>query len=123
MNKLPITFLRLEGLALLFAAVAVYASYDFSWLAFGLLLLVPDVSMVGYVHGTKLGAIVYNIGHSIVLPLTLSVSYLLISDAPSLLLQLSLIWFAHIGLDRILGYGLKHDDDFKHTHLGWIGKT
>jgi len=119
-GKLPITFLRAEGLALLVAATAVYSLQDFSWLMFVVLLLTPDLFMVGYLHDTKLGAIIYNIGHSTVLPLLLAISYLLMSNAPDVILQLSLIWFAHIGLDRMLGYGLKHTDNFKHTHLGRI---
>ena len=30
--------------------------------------------------------------------------------------------FSHASLDRVFGYGLKYLDDFRHTHLGQIGK-
>ena len=33
-------------------------------------------------------------------------------------MALALVWLAHIGLDRLLGMGLKYNDRFAHTHLG-----
>jgi hypothetical protein len=40
-----------------------------------------------------------------------------------LLSILALIWIAHIGLDRALGYGLKLSTSFSDTHLGPIGRS
>jgi hypothetical protein len=35
--------------------------------------------------------------------------------------SVALIWLAHIGFDRALGYGLKYKAGFGFTHLGRIG--
>lgn len=75
--------------------------------------------MVGYARSTKLGAFTYNIGHTYLLPMTVAL-YGVHTHRP-LILGIGLIWLAHIGMDRLLGYGLKYDDNFKHTHLGRIG--
>ncbi|MET4560339.1 DUF4260 domain-containing protein [Lysinibacillus parviboronicapiens] len=95
-----------------------YWHFDFSMLLFILLLLVPDFSMLGYLFNTKIGALFYNIGHSLVLPAIL----LMIAFAlnASLLLMLSIIWLSHIFLDRTLGYGLKYNEAFNKTHLQQI---
>ena len=116
--SLPRLLLHLEGLAVLVAAIVCYGYQGYSWLAFILLLLVPDVTMAGYLVNNQVGSIVYNIGHTYVLPLLLGVLSLLFS-AP-LGLQLALIWLAHIGMDRVLGYGLKYEDGFKSTHLSRV---
>ncbi|MEM8533076.1 MAG: DUF4260 domain-containing protein [Chloroflexota bacterium] len=111
----PRVLLRLEGLMLLTLSVYLYAQYGSGWLLFGLLLLVPDVSMVGYLVNPRVGAIIYNSFHTYVLPTILIVSGIVIGS--SLMVSLALIWFAHIGMDRLLGYGLKYMSAFKHTHL------
>jgi hypothetical protein len=115
----PVTIQRIEGAVLLLAGVVGWISSDLSWWWFALLLLVPDVSMVGYLVNTKVGAAVYNLGHSLVGPgLLLGWAWL---EGPHLALALGSVWLAHVGMDRMFGYGLKYDDAFKHTHLGWIG--
>jgi hypothetical protein len=38
-----------------------------------------------------------------------------------LVLSIAMIWLAHIGIDRALGYGLKYATGFGFTHLGRIG--
>ena len=120
MNGLdPVTVQRLEGLAFLVAAVIGFAESDVTWWWFAALLLVPDVSMVGYLVSPRLGAITYNLGHTLVVPAILFGWYLL--DGPEFVLILAWTWLAHIGMDRALGYGLKHSDRFTHTHLGMIG--
>lgn len=116
----PMLLLRLEGMALLLAAGSLYASGEGSWWLFLLLLLVPDVSMIGYVRGPRVGAALYNAGHSTILPLALAVTSYLVDQA--VLLQLALIWLAHVGLDRMVGYGLKHPSAFQDTHLGRVGR-
>jgi hypothetical protein len=107
---------RLEGLALGLAALALYAGTGASWGLFALLLLAPDLSMVGYLGGPWLGALCYNLGHSLLGPLLLAgLGWAL---ALPLVLSLGLIWLAHVGLDRALGYGLKRASHFRETHLG-----
>jgi len=113
--SLPKLMLHIEGLAILIAAAALYASQGYSWLAFALLLLTPDLVMLGYLWNIRTGTILYNLGHTYTGPLLLSgVSLLTGSDMG---LQFSLIWLAHIGMDRTVGYGLKYPDSFKETHL------
>lgn len=107
--------LRLEGLCVLAASTGLYASTGYSWLLFGAVLLVPDLFMVGYLVGPRVGALVYNVGHSYVVPIGLGVGAYL--SALPLVGALALIWTAHIGMDRALGYGLKSPSGFRHTHL------
>lgn len=121
MNKLPIWFERAEGLIIFLGATGLYAAVGDSWLVFGLLFFVFDISFAGYLIGTKTGAIIYNIAHSLILPLLLlGLSFL--SQSLFFLAGFALIWLAHIGFDRALGYGLKYPDNFHHTLFGWIGR-
>ncbi|MBO0751473.1 MAG: DUF4260 domain-containing protein [Bradyrhizobiaceae bacterium] len=112
--------LRLEGAAALATAVAFYAHGGFSWLMFAALFLAPDVSMLAYLAGPRAGAAVYNAAHTYALPLPLLAAGLL-TGAPTLTAA-ALIWIAHIGFDRALGYGLKYASGFGDTHLGRIGR-
>ena len=115
----PVTLQRVEGLVLLVGGVIGWVVSDYSWWWFAILLLAPDVSMVGYMIDTKVGAAIYNLGHSLVGPgLLLGWAWL---DGPNLALAIGSVWLAHVGMDRLFGYGLKYEDAFKHTHLGWIG--
>jgi hypothetical protein len=113
--------LRLEGLVVLAAAVAAYTHLGAGWGAFAMLFLLPDLSFLGYLGGPRAGAIAYNAAHSYIGPVTLLATGLL-GDMPALL-ALGLIWCAHIGFDRALGYGLKYSSEFGATHLGRIGRT
>lgn len=103
---------RLEALAIFVAALVLYARLGAGWRLFALTFLAPDLSFLGYLAGARLGAAVYNAAHSFVGPLLL---------AP-LSLPLALVWAAHVGLDRALGYGLKYERGFGFTHLGRIGR-
>ncbi len=85
------------------------------WLQFGLLFLVPDLSMLGYLSNVRMGASAYNTVHSYVIPIAL-VAFALRTNH-STVLAVSLIWIAHIGFDRMLGYGLKYPTRFQDTHL------
>ena len=114
----PAVLLRAEGVAMLAASVALYWLYGGSWWLFALLLLAPDASMLGYLAGPKVGAAVYNTFHSYPLPAALGVFGLLV-NAP-LAVAVALVWFAHIGMDRMIGYGLKYESGFKDTHLGQV---
>ena len=114
----PGLLLRIEGLTVLGTAVTLYAQSDFSWWTFALLLLAPDLAMVGYVVNKQVGSILYNMFHIYPLPtLLILISFLV--NAP-IALQLGLIWLAHIGMDRIFGYGLKYSTDFKTTHMSRV---
>ena len=114
------TWLRLEGAAALAAGIALYGWLGASWLAVLPLLLVPDISMVGYLRGPRLGALTYNLFHNwaiglAVLGLGLASGIGAVSVAGAILI-------AHVGMDRALGYGLKLPTSFQDTHLGRIGK-
>ncbi|UWU66384.1 DUF4260 domain-containing protein [Bradyrhizobium sp. NC92] len=110
--------LRLEGLTLFAAMVTLYAAWDGSWLVFALLFFVPDLSFLAY--DARFGAMVYNAAHSYMAPVALLT--LGFGLASPLTLSIALIWLAHIGLDRALGYGLKYSAGFGFTHLGRIGR-
>jgi hypothetical protein len=111
--------LRLEGLAIAAVSVALYARTGASWWLFAALWLVPDLSILGYLAGPCWGARIYNAIHTYVVPAALGLSALLLHAHG--LLPVALIWASHIGLDRLLGYGLKFSDGFGWTHLGRIG--
>ena len=112
--------LRIEWLAIAVAVLAAYAWSGASWTLFFLLVLVPDLSMIGYVAGPRVGAISYNIFHVLVWPALLLVAGLVMQQG--LLVDLAAIWTAHIAVDRALGYGLKLPGGFGETHLGRIGR-
>jgi hypothetical protein len=99
----------------LIAACILYRQSQGGWLWFALLFLVPDISMLGYFAGKKLGSALYNSVHTYTAPL-LAFSILWFSGGTSHL-WIVLIWLAHVGFDRMLGYGLKYETAFKDTHL------
>ena len=107
--------LRAEGLAVLAAALVLYFDADFGWVPLLVLALAPDLSMLGYLAGPRVGAAAYDAVHAYVLPIALGLGGLL-ADA-DLAVQLALIWLAHIGADRVIGYGLKYPTGFRDTHL------
>lgn len=115
-----LTLLRLEGLVIAVASAVLYARIGASWWLFAALWLAPDLSMLGYLFGACRGARIYNAIHTYVLPGALALSGWLL-HVP-ILLPLVLIWINHIGVDRLLGYGLKYSDGFGWTHLGRHGK-
>jgi hypothetical protein len=108
--------LRAEGLGLLIAASCAYAKLDGRWGWFAALFLVPDLSMLGYLLGPRFGALCYNSTHSTLGALSLAGIGFAVG---SLMMMLgACIWLAHIGFDRMLGYGLKYASAFQDTHLG-----
>lgn len=117
----PTVLLRLEGVALLAASVTAYALVGGSWWLFALLLFVPDLSMLAYAGGPRIGAAIYNIVHSTTLPLLLAVAAVALNGGA--VVPFALVWLAHVGLDRGLGYGLKRPTSFGDTHLGRIGRS
>ena len=111
----PRPLLHLEGAAVLVVSLFVYHWIQASWFQFALLFLVPDISMLGYAANVRVGAISYNAVHCCAAPLILAACSFG-TNHPAIL-SLSIIWIAHIGFDRMLGYGLKYPTRFKDTHL------
>ncbi len=111
----PAVLLRVEGGLLLVASLVCFHVLHASWVLFAALILVPDLSMAGYVAGVRPGAALYNLVHTLTGPLAL-LAYALLTAHPGLL-PFGLIWTAHIGADRMLGFGLKYPTTFKDTHL------
>lgn len=118
--KKPIVLLKLEGLAVFILALVIYWQQSFGWTLFWSTVLLPDLALLGYLVNAKVGATAYNIMHSKLLPSALAVVAIVSSNA--LFSTLALIWFVHIGVDRMLGYDLKYPEGFKITHLGTIGQ-
>jgi len=113
-------WLRAEGAATFAAGLAGFLFLGLPWWAFPLLLLVPDVSAIGYLRGPRVGAIVYNLVHDLATGVAVAGLGLAIGSVP--IAAAGAILVAHSGMDRAAGYGLKLPDAFKHTHLGWIGR-
>ena len=111
----PAALLRVEGVALLVLSVLLYRVNGGGWLMFGVLLLAPDLSMLGYLAGPQVGAAIYNTFHTYAMPAVVGALGMIF--ASPLMVAVALIWFAHIGLDRTVGYGLKYPSSFKDTHL------
>lgn len=116
-HRLIVAILRAEGAMVLFIAMTAYYYLGFSWWFFAVIFFTFDVSMIGYVLNAKIGAIAYNIVHSYFVALAcIGVGYF---ASYSEAISFGIIWMAHIGFDRMLGYGLKLES-FKQTHLGSI---
>ena len=111
----PATLLRGEGVALLALSVLLYWVNGGSWLLFGALLFAPDLSMLGYLAGPKVGAAIYNAFHTYGIPAVVGALGMIF--ASPVVVAVALIWFAHIGMDRTVGYGLKYPSSIKDTHL------
>jgi hypothetical protein len=116
--SMPGLLLRLEGVAMFVGILALYSRISGDWLAFILLLLVPDLAMIGYKINLRTGAVIYNVAHFYALPLTLGLIALFGGWTTGV--TLALIWMAHISMDRAVGYGLKYATMFKDTHLGRV---
>jgi hypothetical protein len=117
MNPLtqPRWLLHGEGAALLGVVLVAYALTGGSWWLFVLLLLAPDLSALGYLVNVRVGAAAYNLVHTQILPaILLAAGYF---SGRQVLIYLALIWLAHIGLDRLAGFGLKYPTKFQDTHL------
>ena len=116
--SMPRIFLHLEGATILILSVVLYANMSFNWWAFALFLLTPDLAFVFYAINPRIGSIAYNLVHTLIFPLILGLlSY---ASGNNLGLQVALIWFAHIGMDRLFGYGFKYLGEAKQTHFSKI---
>lgn len=109
-------WLRVEGAAIFGAATWAYGSMSGDWLLYFVLFLVPDLFALGYLRGPRVGAFFYNLVHTYTGPVVVGGASMFFGW--SVALPFVLIWIAHIGIDRAVGYGLKKPDGFKKTHLG-----
>jgi hypothetical protein len=112
--------LNLEDFAEFLFAIFIFSYLDFAWWWFPALLLLPDLSMIGYVFNTKVGAVLYNFFHHKGLGIAVGIAGSMMFNES--LLFAGTILFGHSAMDRCFGYGLKYTDSFKNTHLGAIGK-
>ncbi|PBB89510.1 hypothetical protein CK215_27225 [Mesorhizobium sp. WSM3864] len=112
--------IRLEWAAIAAAATIFYKMTGVSWWLLALLILAPDLSMLGYLAGPRTGAIAYNALHILIAPLVLALAGILLAGPVAI--AVALIWIAHIAIDRALGHGLKLSTGFQDTHLGRIGR-
>ena len=117
-DRLPHLLLRLEGLAVAAAAIVLYFHEDFGWVLFVALILAPDLSFAGYAFGPKVGAIAYDLLHTEIFPVALG-ALGVVADS-GIATKIALIWLAHIGVDRLVGYGLKYPTAFNDTHLSRV---
>jgi len=115
------TVLRLEGACILLGSLIAYSKFGAGWGVFALFFLTPDLSLLAYLAGSKPGALIYNTAHSYA-GATLMLASGVFFSAP-LAITAGMIWIAHIGFDRALGYGLKYSSGFRFTHLGIIGRA
>lgn len=111
----PKLLLQIEGGAVLLASCVAYQHLHGSWLGFALFFLVPDISMLGYLAGTRIGAMTYNFVHTYTVPILLLLALCFFGQTSYI--WFAVIWAAHIGFDRLLGFGLKYETAFKDTHL------
>jgi hypothetical protein len=117
----PRALLRLEGLFVFMLSIALYGRMGESWWLFAGLFLAPDLSFLAYLAGPRAGAVAYNAVHTTAGPILLALAGFLLQS--QLAVAIGIIWLAHCGIDRALGYGLKYDAGFGFTHLGRIGKS
>ncbi|RXH55355.1 DUF4260 domain-containing protein [Granulicella sibirica] len=111
----PSQLLRLEDTTLFLATLILYQYLHGSWLHFALFFFIPDLFMLGFLLDSRIGATIYNLAHTLTLPILL---FLAASWRHRLLTEpIAVIWAAHIAFDRLLGYGLKYPTGFKDTHL------
>lgn len=111
--------LKIEELAMMGLAIYLFSLLDYPWWLFAALFIAPDIGMLGYLINTKIGAFTYNLFHHKGIAVALYIAGIFLNI--QVLMFAGLLMFAHSSFDRLLGYGLKYNDNFKHTHLGVIG--
>ncbi|MGE7889544.1 DUF4260 domain-containing protein [Bacillus cereus] len=104
-----------EGLVVLLATIYAYSIYEFSWIIFWVFLLAPDLSMLAYGINNRVGANIYNLFHTYIISILIAIIGIFFKI--DTVIMIGLIWTAHIGMDRMFGYGLKYEKDFKDTHI------
>lgn len=118
---MPLVLLRIEGAGILAIAAHMYWRLGETWWLFAILFFAPDLSFLAYLAGARVGAVVYNLVHTIAGPILLALAALFVPYEPAM--AVALIWLAHCGFDRALGFGLKYQAGFGFTHLGQIGRA
>ncbi|WP_228236895.1 DUF4260 domain-containing protein [Allomuricauda sp. M10] len=113
------TVLKLEEILMFVFGIYLFSQLDFAWWWFLVLILAPDIGMVGYLFNNKIGALTYNLFHHKGLAILVYLAGVYFSIP--LCQLIGIILFSHSALDRAMGYGLKYDKGFKFTHLGEIG--
>lgn len=115
------SLLKLEELGQLMLSILLFNKLDYAWWVYPAVILLPDLSMLGYLANPKVGAWLYNLFHHKLFAILVFAAGQLLNN--SMLSLTGIILFGHSAMDRCFGYGLKYNDNFKHTHLGWIGRT
>lgn len=113
--------LKTEELAEMLLAVVVFTQLPYAWWVLPATFLLPDLSMLGYLAGPRVGTASYNLFHHKALAVALGLAGWALGQ-PLLLLAGTVLLF-HSAFDRVLGYGLKYATGFKDTHLGQIGRA
>lgn len=112
--------LRIENATMFLFSIYLYSLLDFEWWWYLILILIPDIGMLGYIFNPKIGAITYNIFHHKGIALAIYLIGIYMNN--EIIILTGIILFGHSSLDRIFGYGLKYKDSFIHTHLGMLKK-
>ena len=112
------TQIKIEELLMFAASIFLFSLTDYSWWVYPALILLPDIGMLGYLVNTRIGALTYNLFHHKGIALIVLVAGYYFNHTETTLA--GIILFGHSSMDRIMGYGLKYPDNFKHTHLGWL---
>lgn len=112
--------LKWEELGQFLLAIFLFNQLDYEWWVFPACLLLPDLSMIGYLVNAKIGAVLYNLFHHKLLAIAIFILGFYLNNSG--LSLAGIILFGHSAMDRLFGYGLKFPDNFNHTHLGQIGK-
>ena len=115
MNRL----LKLEEFGLFLLSIILFAKLSYVWWIYPLFLLAPDLGLIGYALGPRIGAITYDTTHHVGLAAVLYVIGILFFTP--VLALIGVVVLGHSIIDRVLGFGLKYGDSFQHTHLGWMG--
>ena len=114
------TVIQLEEIGMFLFGIYLFSLLNYAWWWFFVLILAPDIAMIGYLFGNKMGSISYNVFHHKGIAILIYLMGIYVQN--SLLQLIGIILFSHASLDRMLGYGLKYKTGFKFTHLGEIGK-
>ncbi|MEN1968480.1 DUF4260 domain-containing protein [Lentibacillus sp. N15] len=115
MNKI---LLHTEGWTVLILSTYFYFHLGYSGILFAILLFIPDLSALGYLKSNKVGSVLYNIFHTYCIPVAIIMYGMLVNNHTSLMI--ALIWVAHIGMDRMFGFGLKYPTKFQDTHFNRV---
>jgi hypothetical protein len=115
------TLIKIEEAGLFVLGIYLFSILNYAWWLFPALIFVPDLSMIGYAFGNKIGAGVYNAFHHRALAVVIYLAG--IYTANEVVQLTGVMLFSHSSMDRMFGYGLKLEQGFKFTHLGEIGKN